>query len=144
MKLRLSPEQVKGLEGEAIQAFPAECCGLITGVGEGGGYRVTRLIASPNVTSADPACSFEVDPTLRIRLERELRDQKQGASPEVLIGHYHSHPNGPAAPSSHDLAQAYEQKLIWLIIGTASGRITGMAAYRLADSGDFFDAVEIS
>jgi proteasome lid subunit RPN8/RPN11 len=40
----------------------------------------------------------------------------------VLIGHYHSHPNGPAEPSPRDLAAA-EPGRLWLIIGGGAARM---------------------
>jgi proteasome lid subunit RPN8/RPN11 len=39
-----------------------------------------------------------------------------------VLGYFHSHPNGMAAPSATDIAQAAPDEHIWLII--ASGAIT--------------------
>jgi len=68
---------------------------------------------------------FEVDPALRLRLQRELR-----ASNERIVGLFHSHPDGAAAPSAHDLACAWEPDLVWLITATGRDAAGPTAAFR--------------
>jgi proteasome lid subunit RPN8/RPN11 len=46
--------------------------------------------------------SYEMDPREQFRVMKEIRDA--GSS---LLGIYHSHPGGPAYPSSIDVEQAY-------------------------------------
>lgn len=139
MNVSFSPGLLDQLRLEALAAYPEECCGLMIGRSDGGHFHVTRIQPSPNVTSGDPRRDFEVDPGVRIRVERELRG---GA--EAIIGHYHSHPNGPAAPSGRDLAQAYEPHLLWLIMAVTPDGVSDTAAYRLSPAGGGFDGVTIS
>jgi proteasome lid subunit RPN8/RPN11 len=137
MKMTFAPGLLDQMRHQALAAFPNECCGLL--VGRRGGFCVTRILSSPNVTAGDPAHDFEVDPGLRIRLERELR-----GGDDAIIGHYHSHPNGEAIPSGRDLAQAYEPELLWLIMAVTRDGVSEIAAYRLSSEGGGFEVIEFS
>jgi len=106
-------------------AVPAEACGLLIGrVGIAGRVRVTGVEPARNV-AADPVRAFEVDPGLRIGLERELRP-----GPLAIVGHYHSHPAGPARPSATDAARVIERALVWLIVGLEAGQAVEIGAFR--------------
>lgn len=108
----------------AEAAYPAECCGLLAGIGRRV-VRVTRVVPSANLLAAARRDRFEVDPAVRLRLMRALGD-----GPERLIGHYHSHPDHPAEPSATDLAMAYEPELLWLITAVAAGQAIHTTAHR--------------
>lgn len=106
-------------------AAPAEACGLLVGRGRRI-LRVTRLVPAANLLAHVPG-RFELDPLVRLRTERECR-----GGGERVIGHWHSHPDGPARPSATDLAMAYEPDLVWLI----AGRNRDLRAWRL-EGGSF-------
>lgn len=107
-------------------AYPDEACGLLVGrPGADGAVRVSRLEPSPNLALA-PAHAFEVDPRLRLMLQRTLR-----GTPEAVVGLYHSHPDGEARPSETDLKNAWEPELVWLIAAVAGGRLAAVTAHRL-------------
>lgn len=114
------------IRAHARQAYPEECCGLLVGQALAtGGVALTAIEPSANVTAAAARDSFEIDPGVRIRLMRRLR-----GSSEAIVGHYHSHPDGPAQPSARDAAAVLEADLLWLIVGvdaTGSGEV---AAFR--------------
>jgi proteasome lid subunit RPN8/RPN11 len=93
---------------EARAAFPRECCGLIEGVRDGDAIRVCVLHATKNLATTPDR--FEIDPIEQFRLMRALR----GTDREI-VGCYHSHPNGRAEPSKHDLEYAVEEGFVWLI-----------------------------
>ncbi|WP_159760804.1 Mov34/MPN/PAD-1 family protein [Sphingomonas sp. 8AM] len=97
-------------------ATPHEICGLLLGDGD----IVTRLVPCRNV-AADPAIRFEIDPAALIAAHRAAR----GGS-DRIIGHYHSHPSGVAAPSPRDAADAAPDGCIWLIV--AGAVVTGWRA----------------
>ncbi len=86
-----------------------EVCGLLLGEGDD----VTRLLPCRNV-AADPAARFEIDPAVLIAAHRAAR-----GGGERVIGHYHSHPSGVAAPSPRDAADAAADGSIWLIVAGA-------------------------
>ena len=95
------------------QSDPArERCGLLTGDVDA----ITGFLPAANV-HRDPARCFELDPVVLLASHRAARSG--GAAP---IGHYHSHPNGPARPSPADAAAADEEGRLWLIIGSGEAR----------------------
>lgn len=138
MKLTFAPGLLDSMRQQAVAAFPEECCGLLAGRRDGSLFRVTQVSPSRNVTSGDPRVDFEVDPTMRIKLERALR-----GGDERLIGHYHSHPDGRAEPSERDLAQAYEPELVWLIIAVSGEGVGDIAAYSLSPEDGKFERLSL-
>ena len=125
--LVLTPHQLAAIVYHAEDAYPDEACGLIVGKRLVRGRCVaSRVVVSANLATGDARHRFEVDPALRLRLERELR-----GSGEAVIGHYHSHPDHPAAPSARDLAEAYEPELAWLIVAVEAGKARACGAFRL-------------
>ena len=127
------------IEGAAEAAYPEEACGLLLGHGAlPGPITVTEVVKSANVASGDRRRRFEVDPAVRFGVERRLR-----GTPQQLIGHYHSHPDGVARPSDHDVAQAYEPGLVWLIVAVADGKSQHAKAWALAGSGGNFEPITL-
>ncbi|BBD97841.1 peptidase [Sphingobium amiense] len=83
-----------------------EICGLL--LGEGANIREVR--ATLNV-APDPARHFEIDPAALIAAYRSAREGGR-----QVLGHYHSHPSGVAAPSATDAACASPDGSLWLIV----------------------------
>ncbi len=125
--LVLTPHQLAAIVYHVEGAYPDEACGLIVGKTLASGSAVaSRVVISANLASGDARERFEIDPALRLRLGRELRE-----SGESVIGHYHSHPDHPAAPSPRDLDGAYEPDLVWLIVSVEAGKARACGAFRL-------------
>lgn len=118
---------LRRIAAAAERAYPEEGCGLLIGRAEPDGrLRVTDLADSANVADAAMRrCRFEVDPAVRFAIMRRLR----GTGMDV-VGHWHSHPDGRAEPSTHDAAMAFEPDLAWLIVAVAGGRAGAAAAFR--------------
>lgn len=111
MKLIL-PLGLQGqIEAEAKAAFPRECCGLIEGVASDDGFEARALHPARN--DAEASDRFDIAPDDHLKASRLAR-----ANGHSLIGCYHSHPNGVAEPSRHDLAGAGEEDFLWLIAAT--------------------------
>jgi proteasome lid subunit RPN8/RPN11 len=122
----LPPALLGRIEAAARAAYPEECCGLLIGFREPDGrVRVTQIAESANVAPTPRRDRFEVDPALRFATIRRLRGSR-----EEIVGHYHSHPDGPARPSAHDAASAYEPELAWLIVAVVKGEAHQVAAFR--------------
>ena len=119
---------------EARNALPRECCGLIEGMHDGREIRVHALHATDNIATAPDR--FEIDPQEQFRLVRELR----GTGHEI-VGCYHSHPNGRAEPSRHDLECATEDGFVWLIAALDTDEIS-LRAFVSWQSG--FDEISLS
>ena len=133
-RIRLSPAQLQAIERAAEAAYPEEACGLLVGrAGPGGAWHVKAVEASANVAEPPRTRRFEVDPKLRLRLERELRE-----SPDSVMGVYHSHPNGLAEPSETDISMIFEPDIIWLITAVSEGRAGATMAYKPTEDGAAF------
>jgi proteasome lid subunit RPN8/RPN11 len=115
-RLQLTADQARTLTALAEAAAPRECCGLLIGHDSAEGLIVSEIVPTANV-AADPVRSFEIDPQSQFETLRRLR-----GSPLRMIGHYHSHPNGAAELSRHDLAMAHDPTAVWLLIPLADGR----------------------
>ena len=111
MKLVLPATLQDQISHEAKAAYPLECCGLIEGVEEAGGFRATALHLSRNLAAA--ADRFDLDPVDHIAALKAARARGNG-----LIGCYHSHPDGDAMPSQADQSGAAQENFIWLIAAT--------------------------
>ena len=117
------------LRREAEAAWPRECCGLLLGapsthesVTLASVPRIVRTVPASNVAT-DPLRHFEIDPAVLIAAHRAARH----GGPRVL-GYYHSHPSGIAAPSATDKAQAAGDGSIWAIIACAAAPGAGGSA----------------
>ncbi len=124
MHLFLTLEHYENLAQHASECWPEEACALLVGSGDEKGNRtVSKAVLSRNI-AADPQRYFEVDPAVRIALEKELR----GAS-DILIGVFHTHPDGEPIPSQADEQRIYEKQLSWLIAASNKKGIRSMEAY---------------
>jgi proteasome lid subunit RPN8/RPN11 len=112
---------------QAQVAGVRECCGLVEGRRDGDHFRIIRLHPAQNLAAAPDR--FEIDPKDHLAAHKAAR-----ANGRALIGCYHSHPNGQAAPSATDLAGAGEDNFLWLI---AAGDSVNAFVYR---DGSFFGA----
>lgn len=97
---------LEDMVAHAAAAHPHEACGIL--LGEDG--RITKARPAANVHPA-PQTHFEIDPQALIDAHRAAR---AGGGPQV-IGYYHSHPQGAAAPSATDRACAAGDGRIWAI-----------------------------
>lgn len=132
--LWIGSADLKRLVDLAEASYPEEACALLIGRrGVADLYRVTRVEPAANV-APDRRRRFEVDPGLRIGIERELR----GAE-EQVIGVWHSHPDGAPEPSGRDAERIYEPRLAWLITALADGQALTSAAFVPA-AADLFGA----
>lgn len=127
MILQTDATLLKAMVDAAEAAYPAEACGLIIGRGKGQLIRVTRVIPAANLLAAT-GDRFELDPAVRIRVEKELRDS---GTKDRIVGHYHSHTDGSSDPSATDRANAHEPDMAWVIIGVLDGQAIHTQAHRL-------------
>ena len=120
MTIEVTSALLQALLAEAAAAHPQEACGLLFGTAG----RVEGFAATANVHPA-PHTHFEIDPQALIDAHRAMR-----AGGAQLIGYYHSHPVGEAAPSATDRARAAPDAMVWAIVGR--GRVT---LWRAGDDG---------
>ena len=108
MKVALPPALRAQILAEARAAAPRECCGLVLGTRAGHTAAAATLHPARNLAAA--ADRFELAPEDHFAALRAARQQGQ-----AVIGCYHSHPNGAARHSVHDVAGAEEDNFLWLI-----------------------------
>ena len=112
MRLEISSTLLARLVAESA-ASANEVCGLLFGTPE----EVVHAVKCANV-AADPAISFEIDPTALIAAHKAAR-----AGGPALVGHYHSHPNGSSEPSARDAEGAMGDGALWLILTNTEARL---------------------
>jgi [CysO sulfur-carrier protein]-S-L-cysteine hydrolase len=143
--IRLAPGIRQRLKAAAEATYPEEACGLLVGRDNAdGSLLVDHIAESANVAEGDRRRTFEVDPKVRFDLMRALEEPQGETLGARLIGHYHSHPDHPPAPSATDLSMAYEPELVWLIVGVEGGQAGAVRGFRLNAAGDGFDEVEVA
>lgn len=140
MGLVISTALLDAIRAQARAAGACECCGLLLGEAAGrgtAGVAVTSILPAANVAGL-PEHRFEIDPTVLLAAHRAAR-----AGGPAILGHYHSHPAGPATPSPVDAAMAEGGGEIWLIVGGDGS----MGAWRAGAGGalhDRFEPVEMT
>ena len=127
MVVHLPDALARRIRAHAESCYPEEACGLLTGHSDGKDLHVTDVHDSNNVTERDPKTGFEIDPKLRFDLMRKIEARGDGTE---IVGHYHSHPDHPAAPSATDLSMTYETDFVWLICGVAKDGTTELNAFK--------------
>lgn len=105
MEIAISSEVLDRIVAETSASPDLEVCGLLLGRDDA----ITAVLPCRNV-AADPSRRFEIDPAALIAAHRRAR-----AGELALLGHYHSHPTGSAAPSEQDALNAAADGAVWLI-----------------------------
>jgi proteasome lid subunit RPN8/RPN11 len=105
--IAITPEAHAAMVAHAHADVPREACGVLLG-------RDGVVVEAVPVTNraADPLHTFRLD-------EREYvaalyKGERRGL---VLIGFYHSHPQGLAIPSQTDIAQSHYPDALHVIVG---------------------------
>lgn len=135
---------------EARRAFPAECCGWLTGPAGGDGVDGIRPCVNaqtsghhPTAVSRSAETAYVIDGDDLLAFNRAFRDP----TPPRII--YHSHPNGRAYFSSTDQevarspwgdGPAYDVQQ--LVVGLHEKQVTEAALFAWSDEHDAF--VEIA
>ncbi len=112
----------QALETHARDGLPEEVCGLLVGTSGRDLRSVKRIEPCRNAHLGPRNSRSRIDPV--DYREVESRARKDGLS---IVGVYHSHPGGTAAPSSLDLERARglwgdEPSWSYLIVGLDPGR----------------------
>jgi proteasome lid subunit RPN8/RPN11 len=132
MILRVNPVIVRALADHARREFPRECCGLLFGSRTLDALHVARTEPAANITEGDPMRSYQIEWQVLFRAVRASR-----AASEVLVGFYHSHPNGSAQPSAADERDAWPEYL-YVMIPVTAGAVGGPGPwFKPADGGRF-------
>jgi proteasome lid subunit RPN8/RPN11 len=94
-KLILTRKDWQRMRRHVSRRFPLEACGLL--IGKNG-----RVVSTVGIANAERSpVRFRMEPRAQWRAF-----QRMEAAGLELVGIYHSHPNGPEAPSPTDIAEA--------------------------------------
>lgn len=125
MTIRLNHSLVDAIRMEGERAYPAECCGVLTG--RAGEVKVVLdLVPATNRRTDDPHRYLIAPEDLRV-IEAGLRSTGQ-----EILGVYHSHPDHPAVPSGFDTEQAWPW-YSYIIIRVDQGRAAELTSWVLDD-----------
>jgi proteasome lid subunit RPN8/RPN11 len=129
-QVTLSPEARDGLRRRAGRGYPQEDCGLLLGRREAGRVEVRRALRVRNrAGTGERTRRYRIDPADYLRCER--RAQAAGLD---VVGIWHSHPDGEAAPSRTDARLAWAR---WCYLVAAVDRrgVRELRAWTLRGAG---------
>jgi proteasome lid subunit RPN8/RPN11 len=128
---QLAPEAEAEIRRHASETYPDECCGALIASGQS----IVEAYRLPNTTSAGARRRFLIGPEDYRMAEARARE-RQGE----LAGFYHSHPDHPARPSEHDLAQAWPN-LTYIIVAVSGGAPGDLKSWRLREDRSGFEEI---
>lgn len=139
--LVLQPGHEQSIRQAGQLSFPRECCGFILGEVRAGLRNVVLLIPTYNDREASAQSNrFAIDPMEFLKAERTAQREKL-----MLLGFYHSHPNGSARPSAFDLEHAWPW-YSYVIVSVRDGIAEQITSWTLNKDGSQFtqEYVEIT
>lgn len=129
--LRLSNSLLELIKAHAVDAYPHECAGLITG-----NYTkraAAKLFPVKNVHTETTQTRYSIDPRDYLEIEKQAHTAAQ-----EIIGIYHSHPDVPAQPSQYDCDHAWPF-YSYVIVSVMHGRVDHVRGWVLRDDRSGFD-----
>ena len=127
---------------EARGAFPAECCGWLSGPRDGAGVSAVRRCENAQASGAHPTAADRTAETAYVLTGDdllELNRSLESDSPARVI--YHSHPNGGAYLSSTDREVAASPwgdgpayPVQQLVVGIDGSRVVAAALFDWSDA----------
>lgn len=121
--LRLPLAVRQAIIQHARREAPQECCGFLLGRGRS----VTVSYAARNV-SPTPRTRFRVHPREHIDVRRVLRNV---VPPLLILGVYHSHPEGSGRPSPSDIAQAFVSEWAFVVVDLSAPARARLTAWTI-------------
>ena len=104
------------------RVYPNEACGILAG-------RDNRVQKVYTLASERPSPTFyQVDSKEHFRVFREMRETEMD-----LLSIYHSHPGGPAFPSSIDVDLAYYPEAVYVIVSLMDRRNPVAKGYNIVE-----------
>lgn len=120
--IRIPAQVAEAIFVHSANCLPNEACGLLA-LDRVGDVRM----AYPLTNSDASPISYTIEPTEHFRALQHA--ERNGWE---LGGAFHSHVNGPAVPSSTDVAKAADPDWIWLVAGPVLGQ-PELRGYRIVD-----------
>jgi len=129
----------KIIRAESENAYPNECCGILTGEIDGCGVKtVKHLEAIRNAREdSEQYHRFLITPEDMMQAQKAARERKQ-----EVIGFYHSHPDHPALPSDYDKEHALPF-YSYVIVSVMQGKSKELTSWELTADRNKFENEEI-
>jgi proteasome lid subunit RPN8/RPN11 len=127
----LAAEAEAEIRRHATETYPDECCGALIAANNS----IVEAFPLPNSTGAGARRRFRIGPEDYRLAEAHARDRRG-----TLAGFYHSHPDHPAQPSQHDLAQAWPN-LTYVIVAVSAGTPGDLRSWRLREDRSGFEEI---
>ncbi len=121
--ISITENQVKKLEEETVDKYPAEACALLMGVYRGEKVVVKEVRIAKNVNNS--STSFALDPSFVYQIL--LQGERKGLE---IVGIFHAHP-APPYPSSSDREGMKLWPVIWLIAQNKPKKAFKLFAFKL-------------
>ncbi|MDA0769320.1 MAG: M67 family metallopeptidase [Chloroflexi bacterium] len=125
----ITREHMRELIEHAREANPYECCGILAGNDDVAShlYRIKNTSSNPN--------RYLMEPQQQLNVMLESRNQGR-----QLMAFYHSHPQGPAHPSTTDVRMAQKsgwlgEDIYYLLISLASPDEPDIKAFHIMENG---------
>lgn len=128
--MKVDASVIAAIEVHAIEGYPNEICGFL--IGPAGGETITESRRTPNVAPENQARRYLIDPREQIRVQRDC-----DANGLDILGYYHTHPDHPAQPSSHDAEPAWPGPL-YMIVSVRQGQVAEANGFVATDFGGPF------
>ena len=139
--LEIPAEVLQAVYREARSAFPAECCGWLTGPADGSYVSAIRPALNDQSSGAHPTAADRTAETAYVFNSAdllELNGSLDSAAPARII--YHSHPNGRAYLSDTDRTVATSPwgdgpayPVQQLVVGIDAGQVVEAALFDWSD-----------
>jgi proteasome lid subunit RPN8/RPN11 len=123
MHVSLAPGLLEKMVEHAQACHPREACGLLIGHGSA----AARFVPMDNVLAGES--EFDMDPRQLAATFRSLRQ-----AGEEIVAIFHSHPKGPAVPSSRDIERAYYPEAAHIIVSLAEPNHPQVRGFRIIDA----------
>ena len=141
--LCLKPDHDQAIREHGQRAYPNECCGFLLGRLNGNVQEVVQVLPARNEHGEEEQFHrFTITPAASYQAERAARSEGLD-----ILGHYHSHPDAPARPSSGfedgDLENATWPGYAFAIVSVAEGKAVDLTSWLLAEDRSKFDPQEI-
>ena len=124
---KFTPEAMQMMQDIAAQGYPDEICGLLIGIADAQGWKVSEVRQVDNLNEERAADRFQLDPAGYQAIDAELR-----GSDKEIIGVFHSHPDCPAKPSPTDLTNAWEG-FVYPIVSVCDGKVAEVNCWLVTD-----------
>ena len=122
MNLNLAPGLLDQIVTHTRSHLPMESCGLLAGRDS----LVSQFIPIANRLAS--ATEFDMEPAELVAALRSLRTKG-----DSLLAIVHSHPRGPAFPSSKDIERAWYRDAAHVIVSFASAETPEVRGFRILD-----------